>query len=73
MKRHLAMIALCALLLPLAATGQRCAAQVRPAWVDGYFYETGNSYIESMSATGPTEDEARNKAAAIAMERRLNF
>jgi hypothetical protein len=70
MKRLLGMIALCALLLPLAAMGQRRDAQERPTWIDGYFYEANNSYVESVSATGPTEDEARNKAAAVAIERR---
>ncbi|MDR1226866.1 MAG: hypothetical protein LBK47_08225 [Prevotellaceae bacterium] len=70
MKKHIGIFAICAVLLPHAVMGQHGAAPEKPAWVDGYFYEADNSYIESVSATGPTEDEARNKAAAVAIERR---
>jgi hypothetical protein len=61
------------LALPLCyvAAGQcRSEQKERPEWVDGYFREENNSYIESVTATGPTEEEARNKAANIAIERR---
>jgi hypothetical protein len=73
MKKHIGIvgtIAICAALLPHAVMGQHGAAPEKPAWVNGYFYEADNSYIESVSATGPAEDEARNKAAAIVIERR---
>jgi hypothetical protein len=70
MKIRTVVIALCAVLLPHIVVGQRGAATEKPEWVDGYFYEAGNSYIERVSATGPTESEARNKAAAVAIERR---
>jgi hypothetical protein len=59
--------------LPLcyAAAGQcRSDQKERPEWVDGYFREENNSYIESVTANGPTEDEARNRAASIIIERR---
>ena len=56
--------------LPFYTIGQCISEQQRPSWVDGYFQEENNSYIESVSGTGYTETEARNKAASIAIERR---
>jgi hypothetical protein len=70
MKKRIGIISICIALLPLAMAGQSGAKQEKPEWVNGYTHDAGNSYIESVSATGPTEDEARNKAAAIIIERR---
>ncbi|GHT38232.1 hypothetical protein AGMMS49965_00950 [Bacteroidia bacterium] len=44
--------------------------QLKPMWTDGYFREEQNSYIEVVSATDYSEEIARNKAAATAIERR---
>jgi hypothetical protein len=63
--KRIGIIAIYVALLPFAIV-----AQSKPVWVDGYFHEAGNSYIEAASATGNTEDEARNKAAAVIIERR---
>ena len=57
-------------LLPHLAMGQCSSSQKRPSWVNGFFDDKNNSYIESVSAIGSTEDEARNKAAQIIMTRR---
>lgn len=57
-------------LLPFPVLGQCSSSQEKVDWVNGYFQEKANSYIEAVSATGPTESEARNKAAQIVMERR---
>ncbi len=69
MKYYIA-IFLCAALLPRLAVGQCFSSQEKPAWVDGYFHEESNSYIEMASANGASETEARNKAAQVVMERR---
>lgn len=58
------------LLLPRQTAGQCSSLQERPDWVDGYFYDRNSSYIESVTATGPTENEARNNAAQSVIERR---
>ena len=50
--------------------GQCTSTQTKPAWVNGYFHEETNSYIETVSETGYTEREARNRAATIVIERR---
>jgi hypothetical protein len=50
--------------------GQCSSSQEKPAWIDGYFKEETHSYIEAVTATGSSEEEARNKAAQIAIERR---
>jgi len=57
-------------LLPRLAAGQCVSSQEKPTWVDGFFQEEPNSYIESATATGYSEEDARNKAAQIVMERR---
>ena len=61
---------LCTALLPRLTMGQCSSSQERPTWVDGYFQEETYSYIEAVTASGPTEDDARNKAAQILVERR---
>ena len=58
------------LLLPFVAMGQDSSSKERPAWVNGYFIERNNSYIEVVSAVGYSEDNARDKAAQIIVERR---
>ncbi|MDR1811083.1 MAG: hypothetical protein LBR34_11900 [Prevotella sp.] len=59
------------ILLSCVVMGQQyTSSKERPSWVDGYFQEEANSYIESASASGYSEDEARNKAANIIIERR---
>lgn len=56
--------------LPMSLMTWQLSAQERPGWVDGFFSERTNSYIEVVSATGYTENEARNKAAQQIVERR---
>jgi len=63
-------ILLCIALLPRLTAGQCYSSQKRPAWVDGYFKENPNSYVEVATANGYSEEDARNKAAQIIMERR---
>lgn len=63
-------IVVCCVLFPLAVAGQDVSSQKRPAWVDGFFADNANSYIEVVSAGGSTEIDARNKAAQIIVERR---
>jgi len=70
MKKILVTIFISITLLPHLATGQCSSSQKKPTWVDGFFQEERYSYIESATATGNTESEARNKAAQIIMERR---
>ncbi len=41
-----------------------------PSWIKGYFQELDNSYIEVVSAVGYNEENARNKAAEIIIDRR---
>jgi hypothetical protein len=62
-------ILICAL-LPATAAGQCTSSQARPPWMNGFFQEENNSYIEVVSADGRDETDARNKAATIAIERR---
>jgi hypothetical protein len=57
-------------LFPYLVTGQCISSQEKPEWVDGSFLDLNNSYIECASATGYTEEEARNKAASIIAVRR---
>lgn len=66
--RHLAIIV--AILFPLVCWGQNHENDEKPAWTNGYFSEQPNSYIEVVSATGYSEDNARNKAAQVVVERR---
>lgn len=62
--------AIFAILLPLIMWGQNYASNERPTWINGYFSEQPNSYIEVVSATGYSEDNARTKAAQVIVERR---
>ncbi len=69
--RELKIFALiCIALFPRLAIGQCSSSQEKPTWVNGFFQDKNNSYIESATATGATENEARNNAAQIAIERR---
>ena len=63
-------VILTTILLPSFAMGQYRSATERPDWVNGFFAERSNSYIEVVSATGSSENEARNRAAKVAIERR---
>lgn len=58
------------ILLPIISWGQNNSTNERPAWMNGYFSEQPNSYIEVVSATGYSEDNARTKAAQVIVERR---
>ena len=69
MQKFKLLVLICTILLSRFAMGQ-CPSQERPPWVDGFFQEKTNSYIETVTAKGPTEEEARNKAAQIVIERR---
>ncbi len=57
-------------LFPLVTMGQGISHQEKPAWVNGYFKEMPNSYIEVVSAFGYDLNEARGKAAEEAIHRR---
>lgn len=63
-------ILLCSVLFPSVAMGQYRSSTDRPSWVDGYFVEKANSYIEVVSAVGYSETDASEKAARIIVERR---
>lgn len=56
-------------LLPLLVMGQSISGK-QPDWVDGYFRELPNSYIEVVSASGYDLKSARDKAANEAIRRR---
>lgn len=58
------------LLLPAMMWGQYAHYKERPAWIDGFFQEKQNSYIEVVSAFSYDEESARNKAASVAISRR---
>lgn len=49
-------------LLPCCTMAQQATHKERPQWVDGYYMDKPNSYIEVVSATGYSEDNAREKA-----------
>ncbi len=68
--KHYIIMVLVSLLFPSVAMGQYGSSTERPAWVNGYFTEKNNSYIEVVSAVGYSEDNARDKAAQIIVERR---
>ena len=68
--RHCIVIIVASILFPSFAMGQYRSATERPSWVNGYFSERNNSYIEVVSATSSSEDNARTKAAQIIVERR---
>lgn len=50
--------------------GQSAFAQQKPKWTEGYFEETSVSYLEVVSATGWEQDNAREKAVKLVLERR---
>ncbi|MBO5044339.1 MAG: hypothetical protein J6C45_04820 [Alistipes sp.] len=65
-------LVLCCILFPLMVMGENVASKKRPKWVDGYYQDNKNSYIDVVSATGYTIEEAREKAVAqIAKNRSL--
>lgn len=66
--RHI-IILICGVLSMPFMVGQ-LLAQERPTWVNGFFTECPNSYVEVVSAIGYSEDDAREKAARIIVERR---
>lgn len=68
MTKHIARLLCVVLSLPFMA-GQ-LFAQECPSWVNGFFTERPNSYVEVVSAVGYSEDNAREKAAQIIVERR---
>ena len=70
MKKIKILLLLYIMLLPFWTAAQCTSNQVKPQWIDGYFQEENNSYIEAISATGSSETEARNRAAALIVERR---
>lgn len=63
-------IILMSILFPSITMGQYSSSAERPSWVDGFFTERSNSYVEVVSAVGYSEDDARNKAVQIIVERR---
>lgn len=69
MKLHIIII-LASILFPSVAMGQYSSSTERPTWVNGFFTERSNSYVEVVSAVGYSEDNAREKAAQIIVERR---
>ena len=68
--KHSGIVFLFMALISHLAMGQCSSSQEKPAWVNGFFQDKNNSYIESATATGATENEARNKAAQMVIERR---
>ncbi len=58
------------ILFPSVTMGQYNSSAERPSWVNGFFTERSNSYVEVVSAVGYSEDNARDKAAQIIVERR---
>lgn len=58
------------ILLPLFATGQYASSKERPSWLDGGLTDLQNSYIDVVSATGYSEDNARDKAVRMVLKRR---
>jgi hypothetical protein len=65
MKNIKIFICIFVVLFPLPAAGQCTSSQERPGWIDTGHLDLENSYIDCASATGYTEDEARNKALNI--------
>jgi len=62
-KSIICVVFICFAILPRFAT-----AQPKPAWTNGVFYSSYYSDVKSFEASGATEDEARNKAAARVIE-----
>ena len=60
MKHWLFIVIWCA--VPMLVMGQHTYLKERPAWVDGYHKDLTNSYIEVVSGTGYSEDDARSNA-----------
>lgn len=61
------------LVITFLGYGQMCAQRSNtdvPDWVNGYFWELNNSYIEVVSGSATDRDVARNKAAQVIVERR---
>ena len=56
------------LVCSLAVSAQ--SKEEAPSWINGYFQEVDNSYIEVVSAVGYNEENARNKAATVIVDRR---
>lgn len=67
MKKSLAIILYT--LLPFIAMGQSIS-NIQPEWINGYFKQLSNSYIEVVSASGYDLKSARDKAANEAIKRR---
>lgn len=59
---------ICTLLILLI--GQSAFAQQKPKWTEGYFEETSVSYLEVVSATGWEQNNARENAVKLVLERR---
>ncbi len=68
--RYYIVIILVIILSQSIALGQYNSSIERPEWVEGYFIERANSYIEVVSAVGYSEDNARDKAVRIIVGRR---
>ena len=68
--KHYIVLIVASILLPSFAMGQYRSTTERPSWVNGYFTERANSYVEVVSATASSENDARNKAAQVIVERR---
>ena len=68
--RYYIILIVASILFPSFAMGQYRSATERPSWVNGYFTEHSNSYVEVVSATASSENDARNKAAEVIVERR---
>lgn len=67
--RNLLLI-LCFALAPYLVMGQRYSTRECPDWVNGYYKDCKNSYIEVISAVGYSEDNAREKAIQRVAEQR---
>lgn len=59
---------ICTLLVLLI--GQSAFSQQKPKWTEGYFEETSVSYLEVVSATGWEQNNARENAVKLVLERR---
>ncbi len=68
--KYFIIVTLLGTLFPSVAAGQGAAFHEKPEWVNGYFKEMPNSYIEVVSASGYDLKEARAKAAGEAIHRR---
>lgn len=57
-------------LFPLLTMGQYTSTFERPTWVDGFFEDCTNSYVEVVSGTGNTKEQARKAATQRIIEQR---